>query len=185
LIGNFVRDDFVYRPSIALAGQERERLVPATSTSSNAFLAIFWGGLACGVFDITQACVAWGIQNHLAPPRIFQSVASGLLGPKSFQGGAKTAALGLFLHFLIAFIWAVIYFVASRQIAFLTERPVIAGLLYGEFVWVMMNCVVVPLSAIHRWPPRFDPASIITGPILHTVLVGLPIALAVSRWAPK
>ncbi|HEY7404315.1 MAG TPA: hypothetical protein VIB39_12390 [Candidatus Angelobacter sp.] len=158
---------------------------PATSSiSSNAFVAIFWGGLACGVLDITQACIAWGIQNHVPPQRIFQSVASGLIGPKSFQGGATTAALGLFLHFLIAFIWAVIFYMASRQIGFLTERPVIAGLLYGEFVWVMMNCVVVPLSAIHRWPPRFDPASIITGPILHPVLVGLPIALAVKKWAP-
>ena len=94
--------------------------------------------MACGVLDIMQACVAWGIQNHLSPPRIFQSVASGLLGPKSFQGGAKTAALGLFLHFLIAFIWAVVYYVASRRISFLMERPVIAGLLYGEFVWVMI-----------------------------------------------
>jgi len=133
-----------------------------SASPSSAFLAIFWGGLACGVFDITQACVGYGIQNHLPPTRIFQSVASGLLGPKSFQGGAKTAALGLFLHFLIAFIWAVIYYLASRQIAFLTTRPVIAGLLYGEFVWIMMTCVVLPLSAIHRWPPRFDSASIIT-----------------------
>src|ERR1043166_8218531 len=65
-------------------------------SSSNAFLAIFWGGLACGFLDITQACVAWGIQNHLPPMRIFQSVASGLLGPKSFQGGTKTAALWSF-----------------------------------------------------------------------------------------
>lgn len=159
--------------------------MPSASTASpNAFLAIFVGGLACGVFDITQACVGYGIQNHLAPARIFQSVASGLLGPKAFQGGANAAALGLFLHFLIAFIWAVIYYVASRQITFLTQRPVIAGLLYGEFVWVMMTCVVLPLSAIHRWPPRFDPASVITGPIGHTILVGLPIALATSRWAP-
>src|SRR5215467_13418718 len=116
----------------------------APSTSANALLAIFWGGLACGVFDITQACIAWGIQNHVPPMRIFQSVASGLLGAKSFQGGVKTAALGLFLHFLIAFIWAVIYYIASRQIAFLTERPVIAGLVYGEFVWVCMTCVVLP-----------------------------------------
>jgi hypothetical protein len=159
--------------------------VPTTATSSNAFLAIFWGGLACGVFDITQAFIAFGLQFHLRPGQVLQSVASGLLGPKSFQGGAKTAALGFFLHFLIAFIWAVIYFVASRQIALLTARPVIAGLLYGEFVWVVMNCIVVPLSAIHRWPPRTDPASIITGPILHPFLVGLPIALAVSRWAPR
>jgi uncharacterized membrane protein YagU involved in acid resistance len=153
--------------------------------SSNAFLAIFWGGLTCGVFDITQAFIGFGLQFHLRPTQVLQSVASGLLGPKSFQGGATTAALGLFLHFLIAFIWATIYYVASRQIVFLTEHPVIAGLIYGEFVWVMMNCVVVPLSAIHRWPPRFDPASIITGPIGHTALVGLPIALAVKRFSAQ
>src|SRR6478736_427726 len=91
--------------------------VPSNPTSSSAFLAIFWGGLACGVFDITQACVGYGIQNHLPPQRIFQSVASGLLGPKAFQGGAKTAALGLALHFFIAFSWAAGYYVASRQIA--------------------------------------------------------------------
>jgi uncharacterized membrane protein YagU involved in acid resistance len=154
-----------------------------SSHASSAFLAIFWGGVACGVLDITQACVAWGIQNHLPPSRIFQSVASGLLGPKAFQGGAKTAALGLCLHFLIAFIWAAIYYMASCEISFLSERPIIAGLLYGEFVWLMMNCVVLPLSAIHRWPPRMDAASIITGPIGHLFLVGLPIALAVRRYS--
>lgn len=155
------------------------------SSSRNAFLAIFWSGLACGVLDISQACLAWGIQNHVPPTRIFQSVASGLLGAKSFQGGMRTAAVGLFLHFLIAFIWAVIYYVASRQISFLTRRPVISGLIYGEFVWLMMNGVVLPLSAIHRWPPRFDPAGIITGPIGHPLLVGLPIALAVAHYAGK
>src|SRR5580765_3558195 len=88
---------------------------PAAS-SSGAFLAIFWGGLACGVFDITQACVAWGIQNDLPPMRIFQSVAAGLLGTKSFQGGMKTAILGGVLHFFIAFSWAAIYYIASRRL---------------------------------------------------------------------
>ena len=155
---------------------------PAVSSSS-AFLAIFWGGLACGVFDITQACVAWGIQNHLPPMRIFQSVAAGLLGPKSFQGGMKTAILGGVLHFFIAFSWAAIYYVASRRLTFMVESPVLSGLLYGEVVWLVMNCVVIPLSALHHGP-RFDMASIITGPIGHLFLVGLPIALAVRRWAP-
>jgi uncharacterized membrane protein YagU involved in acid resistance len=155
---------------------------PAAS-SSNAFLAIFWGGLACGVFDITQACIAWGIQNHLPPMRIFQSVASGLLGPKSFQGGASTAALGLALHFFIAFSWAAIYYLASRRLAIMVDRPILCGLLYGELVWLVMNFVVIPLSAIHRWP-TWTAASIITGPIGHLFLVGLPISLAVRRWAP-
>ena len=128
--------------------------------------------------------MAWGIQNHLPPMRIFQSVAAGLLGPKSFQGGMKTAILGGVLHFFIAFSWAAIYYIASRRLTFMVENAVISGLLYGELVWLVMNCVVIPLSALHHGP-RFDTASIITGPIGHLFLVGLPIALAVKRWAPK
>jgi hypothetical protein len=155
----------------------------ASLTSSNAFLAIFWGGLACGVFDITQAMVAFYLQSGVKPVSVLQSVASGLLGRASFQGGTKTAALGAFLHFFIAFSWAAIYYLASRRLLFMTEKPVIAGLIYGEFVWVIMTYVVLPLSAIHRWP-TWNKASIITGPIGHLFLVGLPIALAVKRWAP-
>ncbi|MGZ4856472.1 MAG: hypothetical protein ACXVKH_15190 [Candidatus Angelobacter sp.] len=154
----------------------------ASSTSSSAFLAIYWGGLACGVFDITQAMVAFYLQSGLKPVSVLQSVASGLLGRASFQGGTKTAALGSFLHFFIAFSWAAIYYVASRRVTFMLEKPVMAGLIYGEFVWIIMNFAVLPLSAIHRWPV-WNKASIITGPIGHMFLVGLPIALAVRRWA--
>ena len=157
--------------------------MPSTSTTSNAFLAIFWGGLACGIFDITQAMVAFYLQSGVKPMGVFQSVASGLLGRASFQGGTKSAMLGAFLHFLIAFSWAAIYYIASRRLVFMIEKPVMAGLIYGEFVWIIMTFVVLPLSAIHRWPV-WNKASIITGPIGHTILVGLPIALAVRRWAP-
>ena len=150
--------------------------------SSNAFLAIFWGGFACGVLDITQAMVAFYLQAGAKPVRVLQSVAAGLLGRDSFQGGMKTAALGAFLHFFIAFSWAAIYYLASRRIIFMVDSPIIAGLLYGEFVWLMMTFLVVPLSRTHRGP--FTAASIITGPIGHLFLVGLPIALAVKRWAP-
>ena len=156
--------------------------MPSTSTSSSAFLAIFWGGLACGVFDITQAMLAYYLQAGAKPIRVLQSVASGLLGRDSFQGGMKTAVLGAFLHFFIAFSWAAIYFLASRKISFMVERPVISGMLYGETVWLVMTFIVLPLSRAHRGP--FNAAAIITGPIGHLFLVGLPIALAVRRWAP-
>jgi uncharacterized membrane protein YagU involved in acid resistance len=155
----------------------------AAPNSSNAFLAIFWGGLACGIFDITQAMVAWHFQAGMKPARVLQAVAAGLLGRYSFQGGMKTAALGAALHFFIAFSWAAIYYLASRRLTFMVDRPILSGLLYGEMVWLVMNFVVIPLSAINRWP-TWTKASIITGPIGHLFLVGLPIALAVRRWAP-
>jgi uncharacterized membrane protein YagU involved in acid resistance len=149
----------------------------------SAFLAIFWGGILCGVFDITQAIIAFRLQAGLKPAQVLQSVASGLLGKAAYQGGAKTAVLGCFLHFLIAFIWAAFYYIASRYLPVLLERPIVCGLLFGEFVWVVMTFIVLPLSAMHRWPPVWNAASIITGPIGHTVLVGLPIALAVKRYS--
>ncbi len=158
------------------------RMNPIQPNSSSALLAILWGGIACGILDITQAMIAFRLQAGLRPSQVLQSVASGLLGKGAFQGGTKTAILGAFLHFFIAFSWAAIYYVASRRMTVLVQRPVISGLLYGEFVWLVMTFVVLPLSAIHRWPV-WNPASIITGPIGHTVLVGLPIALAVRRFS--
>jgi hypothetical protein len=153
----------------------------AHAASASAFLAVFWGGLACGILDITQACVAWGLQDGVKPVSILQHVASGLLGPKSWQGGNKTAALGAMLHFFIAFAAAAVYYLASRWLTFMTNHTVLSGLLYGEAVFLFMYFVVVPLSAATR--SQFTMATFITGPIGHMFLVGLPIALAVRRFS--
>lgn len=147
----------------------------------SALAAIFWGGLACGVFDITQAFVAWGFEGA-KPFRILQGIAVGLLGPKSFQGGWPTAVLGAACHFVVAFTAAGVYYAASRGLRFMTSHAVISGLLYGEIVFFVMNFVVIPLSRTHR-RPWSDWAFITTGPIGHPVLVGLPIALAVWYFA--
>ncbi len=85
------------------------------------------------------------------------------------------------MHFVIAFGAATVYYVASRWIPFMTEHAVISGLLYGECVFLFMYFVVVPLSAAVKTP--FTIATLITGPIGHTVLVGLPIALSVRRFS--
>jgi hypothetical protein len=148
---------------------------------SNALQAIFWGGLMCGVFDISQAFLAFGIQFGAKPVAILQSVASGAIGPRAFQGGAKTAALGAVLHFTIAFGAATVYWIASRWISFMTTHAVISGLLYGEMVFLFMHYVVVPLSAAR--PGKFSMALVITGPIGHMFLVGLPIALAARKYS--
>lgn len=151
-----------------------------STKSPSAFLAIFWGGLACGVFDITQAFTAWGLMG-IKPAAILRHIASGLLGQSAYRGGEGTAALGLLLHFVIAFGAATVYYLASRSISFMTEHAVISGLLYGECVFLFMNFVVVPLSRAPKG--HFTLATLVTGPIGHTVLVGLPIALSVRRFA--
>jgi len=147
--------------------------------------AILIGGLIAGAFDITYACVFFGIRNHVSPIRIFQSVARGALGNQAFQGGLKTAALGLFFHFLIALIAATVYFLASRVLRFMVTHPIICGIIYGACVYLFMYGIVMRVSAIHSktLPWTYPWAVLIPNLLIHLLGIGLPIALATRRYS--
>lgn len=140
--------------------------------------AILWGGWWAGVLDITAAFIRWG-----KPVRLLQGIASGLLGPQAFQGGSGTAALGLALHFFIAFSAAGVYYAASRKLAFLRKQAVAWGMLYGVAVYMFMSWVVVPLSALPKSKAPFSLTGLVLSLLTHMFCVGLPIALAVRRHA--
>ena len=134
--------------------------------------AILFGGLAAGVGDSILALVLY----RVSLVRIYQSIASGLLGRAAFDGGLATAALGLFLHFFIATTAAAVFVGASRFLPLLVRQPAPCGLAYGVAVYFFMKYVVLPLSAVARIGP-FEPAAMIG----HALLVGLPIALLARR----
>ena len=151
-------------------------------TESNPFKPIFWGGLIAGTLDLTGACVASWLRAGVTPERVMQSVASGLLGQASYEGGAKTAALGVVLHYLIATTWTIVFYLASRKLRFLWQQPLVWGLLYGVIVYAFMNFVVLPLSAFpQRTPPRLSGR--IIGLLIIMFCIGLPISLIVRRFS--
>ena len=137
------------------------------------------GGLLAGTLDILYACVFWAAKADLPPSRIFQSVAAGLLGEASFEGGSATAALGLLLHLCIACTMAVTYYLVARRWSLLARRPVPLGIAYGLLLYVVMNYVVVPLSAAGSGSR--DPLWIGLSVAVHAFLIGLPIAWFASR----
>jgi uncharacterized membrane protein YagU involved in acid resistance len=137
------------------------------------------GGMVAGGLDILYAIAFWAIKRGVPPQRILQSVAAGLLGPASFQGGAPTAALGLALQFFIATTMALTYFVVAQRWPLLVQRPVWCGLGYGLILYGIMNFVVVPLSAAARGSR--DPVWVTLTILVHMVLIGLPIALFSRR----
>ena len=143
-------------------------------------LAILWGGLLAGIFDITQAFIGFGLLGA-RPFRILQHIAGGVFGSRSMEMGWKSAALGLTFHFTIAFTAATVYFLVSRFVPALNEHALISGLLFGELVFLFMYFVVLPLSALG--PASFNIATYITGPLGHQLLVGLPISFSVRRYA--
>lgn len=157
--------------------------VPNVSlTAGQAARAILLSGLIAGTLDITAACINAGWKG-ISPLRVWQSVASGLLGRASYQGGTRTALLGLLCHFIIATGAAATYFAASRYLPWLTTRAVVCGLLYGVAVYFFMNLVVLPLSA-YPGKVSFPLGALVAGLLIHMFCVGLPIALTVRRFSP-
>ena len=139
--------------------------------------AILVGGFIAGAIDISYAIIS--SLSRVAPERILQSVASGLLGRDAFEGGAPTALLGLVLHFAICTAIAAIFVSAARALPPLRQHLIAAGIVYGASVYFVMRWVVVPLS-------RFPGDLRIVHPLeiaVHAFGVGLVIALAARRFA--
>lgn len=146
---------------------------------------ILIGGLIAGVLDITYAFVFSYIRSSRTPEFVLQSVASGALGRDAYQGGAKTAALGLGFHFAIALTAAAIYVLASRALPFMTTHPIISGIIYGLGVYAFMYCVVLRVSAIRAttWPWSLPKSVLIGGLLIHMFGIGLPIALVNRQYS--
>jgi len=144
---------------------------------SRAFRAIASAGLIAGILDITSAFVIAELKGT-GSIRMLQGIASGLLGPRSFEGGMATTGLGLAIHFLIAFTAASVFYAASRKLTFLTQHAVTSGLLYGIAVYLSMYWIVVPLAFVNA---RHSVSRDVTAVIIHMLLIGLPISLIV-RW---
>ena len=142
--------------------------------------AAIGGGIA-GLLDCIYATVVWGFILGDNPAGVWQSVAAGLLGKASYDGGNATALLGLALHFLIAFVMALVYVLASRRLPVLTARPLLMGMSYGAILYVVMNFVVVPLSAIGFHAPKLMGA--IRTLVPHLLFVGPAISLVTARRA--
>ena len=145
--------------------------------------AIAVAGTVAGVLDLAYIVVFYAIRfPEVGAIRLLQGIAAGLIGRDAARsGGAATAALGGAIHFAIALTVAAVFYALSRRFKLLTQRPIICGAGYGVAVWLVMNLVVLPLTAT---PPKsFPPPLWLPVLIAHVVCVGIPIAIVVRRTA--
>jgi hypothetical protein len=152
------------------------------SASSRAGAAIFTPGFSAVSWTSAQPSLR-GRQRGSRPGRLLQGIAVGLLGPASFRGGWVTSALGLAIHFFIAFTAAAVFYAASRQFPALLDHPWLAGIGYALVVYGFMYPVVIPLD--HLRSKRVTLSTTIIAIVTHIVCVGLPISLAVHRFVRR
>ena len=138
-------------------------------------------GLLTGVTDGLFSSLLNVFAYRSTVARLFQGVASVLIGPRAFEGGAATVALGVLMHFGVAFAWSAVFsFIVLRwrTIRRLVATPpglAAVAAVYGPLVWLVMSLVVIPVLA-HR-TPTFSIRWWVQL-VGHIPFVGLPIVAA-------
>jgi hypothetical protein len=143
---------------------------------SGTVAAILRIGLIAGTLDISENLI-FNYFRGITPTRIFQYIAGGLIGPQSAHLGMESVALGVAIHYTIALTWTAIFYLASMRIAVLIRRPVICGILYGGFVYIIMNFVVLPLTRVPHARAPMTLASRVSGVLALLFCIGLTVAL--------
>jgi hypothetical protein len=144
-------------------------------------ILIAW--LISGTLDILSAIVNCHFSFHIGPVRLFQFIASGAFGKQAFSGGWAMVCWGLFFHYLTAFTWTLIFFFLYPKIKWFSKNKIIAGILYGAFVWLVMNLIVAPLSSLPKQP--FSLFQTILGILFLLFFIGIPNAIIIGKYYDK
>jgi len=136
------------------------------------------GVITVGVLDLLAAWVTRDPRTWASFVHVTQSIAGGLLGRATFEGGAATAVLGTAIHFTIATAVVITLYAAARRFPALARHPLPVGIGYGAVVYAVMYVVVLPLSAWHA-PVVRPPEDVAKNLAIHLGCIGVPAALFV------
>ena len=140
-------------------------------------------GLIIGTADVI--IYHWFVTNVLGGIpliSVYQYIASGALGNAAFAGGIATALLGVLFHYLISIVIAGVFILSANRIPLLRRYLIPGSLLYGFGLFIVMNLIVLPLSAAPALPA--PPMWLFIEMILeHILLIGLPLGLLMRQYA--
>lgn len=135
---------------------------------------IAWVGLLAGSLDILSAFVQSYLVRGTSPVLVLQYIASGAVGKAAFAGGWHIALLGLLFHFIIAYSFTALFFIVYPSIKFLSRSIVLTAVIYGIFIYIAMNQVVLRFTKVPPGAFHVNKALIATAILI--VAIGLPVA---------
>lgn len=140
---------------------------------------IILSGIMIGLLDATAACINAYISLGLLPSRVFQYIASGLMGKTAFETDTIPVILGMAIHFSIAITATYIFYQVYKRYGPALRPVILFGGVYGIWIWLFMNYVVIPISLIGTYPSNLN--QIVIGLLVHVFVIGIPIALLVRK----
>jgi hypothetical protein len=140
-------------------------------------------GTALAVIDGTFSAVLSSVFYGSTVTKLFQGVASTLLGPSAMNGGTRSAMIGVLMHIITAFTWSTIFLVIAgrsdriQQLISTKAGIVSVAAIYGPFIWLVMSLIVIhnlrhtPIAFTYRWWVQF---------FGHIPFVGIPIVASIA-----
>ena len=129
--------------------------------------------------------------------RVWQGVASVLLGPSAMQGGTRTMIIGLVMHLGVALAWSTLFLTLAlllprlRQVIVTSGGIVAVSALYGPAIWMIMSFVVIPRLTgrpptinARWWVQLFAHIPFVAIPIVATIGRGLRASSAIAGARP-
>jgi uncharacterized membrane protein YagU involved in acid resistance len=142
---------------------------------------IFLSGLIAGTLDILAALIIYDLILQKTPSiKILQSIASGIFKKEAYSGGSQMALYGLLLHYFIALTFAWFYFTIYPYFNFLRKNTLLSGILYGIFVWIVMNLLVLP-TVFPTLPEKHLDFPLILSILILIFCIGIPIAFITKK----
>jgi hypothetical protein len=143
---------------------------------------ILLSGLLVGTLDMTAACINAHLSFGLSPDRVFKYIASGILGKSAFSGGIGVAALGVAMHYAVAYSWTTLFFIIYKKTNLIRQNKYLTGTFYGMLIWTVMNLLVVPLTKVPKPKNGFNVTQAYINAGILIVAIGIPLSLIAYKY---
>src|SRR5262245_36159034 len=160
-------------------GETHKNKLPGLN--KNFWRTVLLSGLLVGTLDITAALVQFYVKTGKDPLIVPKYIASAIFGKDAYAGGNQMVVYGFLFHYLIAFIWTLLFFLIYPKLKLQSWHRVGTGILYGIFIWIIMNRVVVPMSKASV--SAFNLKQAIIAALILIAAIGLPLSFIAHRFS--
>jgi hypothetical protein len=170
------------------------RLDLAPGRSVATALLLTW--LVTAAWDFVCATLLSVLAYGSTFSRLWQGVASTVLGPPALTMGARGVAVGVVLHLLVALTWSALFVLAVaaspalRRAIAPPSGAIAVATVYGPVIWLVMSLAVIPLATgrppafgFRWWVQVFAHVPFVTLPLVFTARRAL--GLAAQEPAPQ
>ncbi|MBC9934298.1 hypothetical protein [Chitinophaga qingshengii] len=136
--------------------------------------------MMAGTLDLFSACLQFVLMTGKSFVNVLLFVASGVFGTAAFSGNPAMMWWGVLFHYIIALGFTLLFFGLYPRIPEMRRIPAVSGLVYGIFVWLVMNLLILPLTNIPKGP--FHLVNVLVGMCILMVAIGLPMGLMAGKY---